>query len=266
MSYPTFAAEKVLNELQINSPDDLRYLDEIAWTRGALVRQMPLSSAEARLTIYRDKAVITISSMVSNPQRKRFSIAHELGHLEIHRHRNLLSVCLSDDINYNEVKDAGKQLEQEANEFASAFLLPERFFEPLCNTEDPSLNYIEGLARLFNTSLTATALRYVHYSYEPVALIYSENQHIKWVQQSTELKDLRFFINGRRKLDSTSMAIRQSSKQQHVFANIWFDEGEFDVDAKLMEHSWQMPNHNAILTLLWLDQEIIDEDDDDDRF
>ena len=126
MSYPTFAAEKVLNELQINSPDDLRYLDEIAWTRGALVRQMPLSSAEARLTIYRDKAVITISSMVSNPQRKRFSIAHELGHLEIHRHRNLLSVCLSDDINYNEVKDTGKKLEQEANEFASAFLLPER--------------------------------------------------------------------------------------------------------------------------------------------
>lgn len=261
MNYPTFAAEKVLDELHITSSDDLLLLDEIAWARGALVREKRLSGAEARLTIYRDKAIITISSTVSNPQRKRFSIAHELGHLEIHRHRDLLSVCLSDDIAYNGVMDTGKKLEQEANEFASALLLPERLFKPLCDTENPSLNYIEELSQLFDTSLTATALRFVHYSYEPVALVYSEHQRIKWVKQSSELKEMGIFIHGRRKLHNTSMASRGINKQKYVLASIWFDEGRFDQSARLLEHSWQIPSQRAVLTLLWLDEQITDEED-----
>jgi len=262
MTDPTRAAEKVLDSLPIRSPADLRFLEEIAWERGALVQQTPFASAEARVTICRDKGIITISSTVPSSQRKRFSIAHELGHFELHRYRKALSVCLSEDINDDEARTAGKQLEQEANEFASALLMPERFFRPLCDVEEPSLDYIEELADTFDTSLTATALRYVHCSEEPVALVYTENQYIKWVQRSDELKERHLFIHAPRKLDNASRAFRRLSSQQPVLASTWFDEGKFDGSAEILEHSRQMPGYNAVLTLLWLDPEIFDAEDD----
>ena len=262
MTYPSATAEKVLNEVKIRSSDDLRYLEEIAWERKALVRVKLISGAEARLTTYGDRAVITISSAISNAHRKRFSIAHELGHLEMHRYRSMLSACLSEDIRDDDVKEAGRQLEREANRFASALLLPERFFKPLCDEGDPSLDHIAELAHKFDTSLTATALRYVRFTEAPVALVYGEDQDIKWVAQSAELKKLQLFIHARRKLDSTSLAVRQSQRRQHVPIDIWFDEGKFDKNAQIMEHSWPMPRHNAVLTLLWQDEDITGEDDD----
>ena len=237
MIYPSATAEKVLNEVGIKSPDDLRYLELIAWERNALVRDKLLSGAEARLTIYRDNGIITVSTAISNPQRKRFSIAHELGHFEMHRHRSSLFVCLSEDINEGDVKDARNQLERQANEFASALLLPERFFKPLCDEEAPSLDHIGELAHKFNTSLTATALRYIRFTEAPVALVYTENQYIKWVGQSVELKEMRLFIDPRKRLHSTSMAARQSRRQQHVRADIWFDEGKIDAAYR----SWSIP-------------------------
>jgi Zn-dependent peptidase ImmA (M78 family) len=262
MSYPVYAAEKVLADLGINTVEDLRLLEEIAWMRGVLVKEAPLASAEARLTVCRNKAVITVSSNIQNPQRKRFGIAHELGHFEIHRLGSALSVCIREDIDDTAVETTGKKLEQEANEFASAFLLPEQLFKPLCYQEDPSLECIGHLAELFNTSLTATGRRYVEFSDEPVALVYSENRHIKWVQQSAELKGIRVFINSRRKLDSTSVAAASSNGRKRVLASAWFDEGQFDRDAQIVEHSWHMPGYNAVLTLLWADEEITEDEDD----
>ena len=261
MTYPSATAEKVLNEVGIKSSDDLRYLEEIAWERNALVRVKLISGAEARLTTYGDRAIITISSTISNSHRKRFSIAHELGHLEMHRHRSMLSACLSEDIEEGAMRDAVNIMEREANEFASALLLPKRFFKPLCDTGGPSLDHIGELAHKFDTSLTATALRYIRFTEAPVALVYSKRGEIKWVRQSDELKELQLFIHNRRRLDDTSIASRGLPMQRHVPADIWFDEGQFDKSAQIMEHSRQMPNYDAVLTLLWLDRDIVDDDD-----
>ncbi len=181
MTYPAAVAEKILNQLSINSPAALQRLEGIAWLRGAEVRYAPLSSAEGRLIVDRGKGIITISSNVSNLQRKRFSIAHELGHFELHRQRTSLFLCSIDDINDGVVKNSVNRMEREANEFAAAFLLPDRFFKPLCDESDPSLCHIAQLARQFDTSLTATALRFIHCTVAPVALVYTEDQYIKWV-------------------------------------------------------------------------------------
>lgn len=261
MTYPVAVAEKILNQLSINSPAALQRLEDIAWVRGAEVRYAPLSGAEGRLIVVRGKGIITISTAVSNPQRKRFSIAHELGHFEMHQQRTSLFQCSSDDIDEGAMKDAIDRMEREANEFAAAFLLPARIFAPYCDEEDPSLCHIAELARQFDTSLTATALRFIHFTVARVALVYTEDQNIKWVRQNEELKDLGLFID-LGKLHSSSMAARQSQKQQNVHADIWFANRKLDNGAQILEHSWPMPRHNAVLTLLWLDEDITSEDDD----
>lgn len=257
MSFPIYAANKILADLEIKTPKDLELLEEIAYMRGVLVKEEPLASSEARLTVYRNSAYITVSSNIQNLQRKRFSIAHELGHFEIHRSNSALLICVDKDI--HDLTE--KKLEKEANEFASALLLPEQFFKPLCDQEDPSLESIGRLAKTFNTSLITTSRRYVELSHEQIAVVYSENKHIKWVQQSPELKEQNLFISSGRKLDSRSVAASSLSARKRVVASAWFDEGDFDRDAHIIEHSRYMPNYDAVLTLLWVDEEITEYED-----
>jgi hypothetical protein len=110
--------------------------------------------------------------------------------------------------------------------------------------------------------MVATGRRYVEFSDEPVALVYSENQHIKWVQQSAELKEFRVFIADRRNLDRDTVAATSSSGRRRVSATSWFDEGKFDREARIVEHSRHMPKFNAVLTLLWVDEDIAEDEDE----
>lgn len=273
MSYPIAAAERVLDELAISSIDDLLLLEEMAWARGALVRYKNLSGAEARLMAVGKPAIITISLSINDPHRQRFSIAHELGHLEMHRHKLSLNMCTTEQINsmcfkkpsYGNLDDT----EHEANLFASELLLPKRFFAPLCSDRDPSFDLIASLANGFNTSLTATALRYVCMSAEPVAVVYSEGNRIQWFQGSKcfeEIQEeLHFFIDVRSQLDVSTHAasyfrkglIRPGIRQ--VRASAWFTTGDYFETATVKEHSIALPSYDAVLSLLWIDDEL-DED------
>lgn len=266
MPSPIYVAEQVLNELGVNGPDDLLLLDLIAWERGALVRRQQLDGAEARLTVLENCAIITVSTAVEDPRRVRFSITHELGHLEMHRNRRAVVLCLTEDIDEWDPRRAGTRLEQEANEFAAALLLPERFFAPLCKGQDPSLHHIAELADTFNTSLTATALRYLEFCEEPVAVVFSQDRSIKWFRGNQYFEDLDVFVDVRSRLDPSSLAVlffrgrTIPADPRPVDASTWFAPGRYRSDARIQEQSWAMPNYNAVLTLLWIDDDIEEED------
>ena len=272
MSHAALSADRLIARLGIMDRSDLLLLEEIAWTRGVLVKEGILEGAEARLVMARGRGIITLSSAIRDLRRKRFSIAHELGHFEMHRTQRGLSLCLSEDIKDSVGKHTGQDLEQEANEFAAALLLPARFFAPLCKKEVPSLEYVCELAENFSTSLTATALRYVKFCEEPVAVVFSQGSHIKWFQGSkdfeTTREDLEFFIDVRARLDRSSVAATMfqgrnlPSKMSRVLASSWFTSGRYEQNATILEHSYFMPTYNATLTLLWIDEDIENEDEE----
>jgi hypothetical protein len=61
-------------------PDTMqRLLPALAYYSGARVRTRPLDGCEARIIGVGNQAIITVNAH-SPPRRKRFSIAHELGH------------------------------------------------------------------------------------------------------------------------------------------------------------------------------------------
>ncbi|MBM3181710.1 MAG: ImmA/IrrE family metallo-endopeptidase [Chloroflexi bacterium] len=270
MSYPTLMADRLINDLGILDKADLLRLEEIAWVRGVLVEDSELDGAEARLVIAKGRGVITITTDIQD-QRRRFSIAHELGHFEMHRGIQELSLCLNQDIREINSKTYNNKpkLELEANEFASALLMPNIFFAPLCIKEEPSLSYISELSNTFMTSLTSTALRYVQLCNEPVVIILSKNNKIHWFQGSPDFErlreDLNLFIELDSKLDSNSLETRifQGSsnpiKKRRTKASNWFTSGDFDKTATVSEHSIAMPNYDAALSLVWVDEEL-DED------
>ena len=271
MSYPTSMADRLINELGILDKADLLRLEEIAWVRGALVEDDELDGAEARLVIAKGRGVITITTNIQD-QRRRFSIAHELGHFEMHKGIQELSLCLNQDIQELPNKSTSNKLEQEANEFASALLMPKQFFAPLCLSEEPSLSYITSLANQFMTSLTATALKYIKFCNEPVAIVMSQNSKIQWFQSSSDFDslrdDLNFFIELHSILEPDTLAAKlfkdsnYPKRKARVHASSWFTPGNYNKDATIQEHSIAMPNYEAVLTLLWIDEEIEEDYDD----
>ena len=112
------APERLLQDLGVTDPDDID-LEAIAWTMGAEVRYRPLDGCEARILGRDDRAIITVNQR-SAPRRRRFSLAHEIGHWTHHRGR--CPVCRADDINRG--GENRPAMEKTADRYAANLLMP----------------------------------------------------------------------------------------------------------------------------------------------
>jgi hypothetical protein len=269
MGHPEAIANHVLDTLEISVVEDLLLLDEIVYARGALIRECPMEGAEARLLVGMGKPIISVSSSpFIHPHRRRFSIIHELGHYEMHRGTGLLRSCTKLDIQDRPASSTSIDAEQEANQFASAFLIPARFVEKSFAGNKPSFELISKWAEKLQTSLTATALRYTRFTHEPVAVVYSFRGTIQYFQPSAEFVDLGVFPDVNQPVGSNTGARKlfkdgdAPHEWQQVRAAEWFreDESAFDRGDMIREWSIGMPNYEAVLSLLWVDEPLGQDD------
>jgi len=122
--------------------------------------------------------LIVINPNIRNFSRERFTIAHELGHLRLH-HGPLY--CKSSDLN---ILSERHSKEKEANAFAIELLLPRNVLLEVLKIQDISLKLVKNISDQYKTSLTATAIRLVKLEEEPAAVVYHENNKIKWIATS----------------------------------------------------------------------------------
>jgi len=117
-------------------------------------------------------------------QRRRFSIAHELGHFLIPSHLprpGERSLCSSEHLSIHDLKeqDWRRRMEAEANRFAALLLIP----PPVLRAElkairHPDVSDIVRLARLFDVSKDAMARAYADYTREAVAIAVIRNGRV----------------------------------------------------------------------------------------
>jgi hypothetical protein len=117
-------------------------------------------------------------------QRRRFSIAHELGHFLIPSHlprRGERSLCSSEHLGIHDLKeqDRRRRMEAEANRFAALLLMP----PPVLRAElkairRPDVSDVIRLAKLFDVSKDAVARAYADYSREAVAIAVIRNGRV----------------------------------------------------------------------------------------
>ena len=93
--------------------------------------------------------------------RQRFSIAHELGHLFLHmRYLTDTWYALPAGKSYQRELGSYSMTEEEANEFAGAFLMPEHHFVKIANETSSNTHYIlDKIAQHFNVSISAASNR-----------------------------------------------------------------------------------------------------------
>ncbi len=124
------------------------------------------------------KRLIVVSPFVDNKQRRRFTIAHEIGHLFLH-HGN--RECIATDLQFwsdTRIK------ENEANAFAAELLLPYANIFATLKHSDISFDMIDNLAHKCDTSLTATAIRLVKADDGMSAAIYHDGTKVFWSVRS----------------------------------------------------------------------------------
>jgi hypothetical protein len=82
--WPRLKAREIVKNLKISHPSELS-IEDIAWTQGALVKEGGLSGCDARLvhTPGVSPAILRVRKHLSPPGKRRFAIAHELGHLKL---------------------------------------------------------------------------------------------------------------------------------------------------------------------------------------
>jgi hypothetical protein len=114
-------------------------------------------------------------------QRRRFSIAHELGHFLIPSHvpqAGERSLCSVEHLSIYDMKeqDRRRRMEAEANRFAAMLLIP----PPVLRAElkairRPNVSDVVRLAKLFDVSKDAMARAYADYTREAVAIAVIRN-------------------------------------------------------------------------------------------
>jgi Zn-dependent peptidase ImmA (M78 family) len=253
VSIPRVKACTIIRELKIADPSEIS-IEDIAWTRGALVIENGLRGADARLvyTLGVRPAIIRVNSEISPPGRKRFAIAHELGHFELKHRPGAPTECSEKDflVWYKSQNSS----EVEANLFAAELLMPEAFFAPRLENTLPSLDLVGSLADLFQTTFTATAIRYVDLCGERCALVFSTGGKVVWSHRNPEF---HHWIQPGRTLSPNTYAAdfftagTPSTKIETVRLDAWV-EGNVSERDTIREQSRPLPSYNSVLTLLWV--------------
>lgn len=114
-------------------------------------------------------------------ERRRFTIAHELGHFLMPSHLPSTEgrfLCKLQDM--RELKggesDRRLKMEVEANRFASQLLMPPpKFRIDAAVGKDPDIRQLSAIAKKYDVSKEAASRAYVRFREEPVAIVVTQN-------------------------------------------------------------------------------------------
>ena len=146
--------------LDIATPIDLECA--IQKLGGKLTEDASLD-CDAKITVHKNTSAFEISY---NPNitetRKRFSIAHEIGHMLLHAPKTEDGLFACDGVFYRDSSReyASPEQEWESNEFAAALLMPRKEFVDFCygNAVDGGIE-VRAVADNFNVSIQAADVR-----------------------------------------------------------------------------------------------------------
>lgn len=240
MNLPKHQANALLKELGFSTIPIDPY--SIASKLGIKVSEDNCDGYTGALIVVGGIALISIKKSIREYARKRFTIAHELGHFRIpgHLEEGMIGLkCTDKDLN-TFWENNGK--ESQANSFAAELLMPKKQFLKRTKHKDLTFDLINDLTTEFETSLTATAYRYVELT-DDYALIRSENGIIKSFFKGDGFP---FYVRGYGQLSEESMAIEffkgneLPRNWESVSADCWIDDFKIEDENDLIWRTVKM--------------------------
>ncbi len=197
------------------------------------------------------KTLIGVNSAIREQGRKNFTCAHELGHLCMHSQNQSEFYCSRDVIESFKLKIHPSELE--ANKFAAELLMPLFLFQPLVKARQPGWDSIKELAAICQTTLTATAKRFVDLTDCACALISSERRIISWFHPSKEFRAyIDMGIVARETIaHSVFGGSIPSDRFEAVGASYWLSGRGVREHTEILEWTLPINSYGQVLTLLY---------------
>lgn len=229
------------------------------------IEQKSTKAFEALLVTDSLKSKGAITLNINSPwHRRRFSLAHELGHflIEAHRPREGLPIeCSLGDLHLLNPrdKDRRRRIEAEANTFAAHLLMPPRRIREFIGSEGVSLETLLKMAGGFAVSKEAMARAFVDANPDAVAIIVSRKGRTERFYRSTDLPYLPIAKSKRLPPECLSKDWARPgvcSEIEEVDPDVWFAEKEAQRVLSLTE---QVLGQRAGFTLTLLNAELDDD-------
>lgn len=247
---PILKAREIIKDLCIEDASHID-IEAIAFTRGAIVKEEAMSGADGRLAALGASAFITVREDIPERGKKRFVIAHELGHFELHR-KDVPSISCTDTA-FREWSFRNPR-EREANYFAAEILMPEDIFKKSMVGKDLKPALFKALHEEFSMSLTATAIRIATLCPE-YALICSNSKGIQWFVAV----DFPVMLNIRGPVHQDSLAsdcFKGDDVPEGFFpveSHAWVESG-WHVNGKLKEYAIHLEKYDQVLSFLYIQE------------
>lgn len=258
-----YEAKKLLADFGFDEIGDYP-LDLFVSGLGGILIEEPLTNCDGRIVFGNTKTLIKINSGIPHEQRKRFAIAHEIGHLLMHKNMDLPEDTRS---SFNIIEGMENHLrfgqqELEANEFASELLMPTNLFIKEAKGSPFSPQLLRDLATRFNTSLTATAFKYMQCDLHPIFLAMSENGRVRYWKKSDSMyvrvpnltrlapptdSVAAEYING-----NYGFIYNNENKAQIIDKSTWFNIGATR-DTPFYEYCIPTKTYKTVLSIVWED-------------
>ena len=213
-------AVELLDEFGIEDIQDVDIRD-LVYAKDIIYREAPLENYDGRI-VYgkRGKALITVNSNLTYEPRKRFTIAHELGHFVLGHNKKEV---IHDNEASMEFYKSGSQ-ETEANQFASELLMPTSILE--CGSH-------------------------------PIAVFYSYNNKIRYWKKSADylrwpidLKNLPVPHNSVAEEWYLKGEQYEVNDIQKIDLNVWFNLRDWEKNDWGYEYCLVSPKYNTVLSIV----------------
>lgn len=240
-------------------------LDQIAPKLGLRVVEVNAETFDGALlrVVGQPKGTVALRRTISEEGRKRFTLAHEIGHYLLPNQQEALRPCVPTEIESWSPQNAGYEID--ANSFAAEVLMPR---ERLAGTlrEAPSFAAARRIAAELGTSLTASSVRLVELSSFRAALVVSRDGRAEWYRASVEFgRAVRIGVADER-TGPAGYFLQRILPQgvQETPADAWLYDTNLKKRASVWEESVALSAYNTVLTILELRQRVEERTDYDE--
>ncbi len=247
------AAQKMMNEFGLDSLKDFS-VEDLIHARNIILEEKRISNSDGRIVFGKTKTKITINTEINYVGKRRFTLAHELGHFELHHNEN---THLEDNALTLDYFKSGNQ-EYEANQFATELLMPKKEFIAFSTNKLFSPNLLRDVAEYFQTSITSVAFRYLELGQHPIFLFYCKDGKVIYWKNS---KDYYRKVKDITKLsvpdDSVAMEYfnegiiyTKNESQQEIVKSTWFETNQYDINNQCFEYAIVTKKYNTVLSII----------------
>ncbi len=241
-------------------------LDEVASRLGLQVREVAATSFDGALlrVVGRPLGTVVLRSDIAEPGRRRFTLAHEIGHYLLpNQQEDLATPCRPSSIESWDRSLSSRELD--ANRFAAEILMPRQLLGESLR-QPPSVSIARAVAERFQTSLTAATFRLVELSTFRIAMVVSREGAARWYRASDEFgRAVRIGPLDPRTLAHDLFTGHPAAEASGVPADAWLFEQNLRDDSTVWEHSILLRSYGVVLSLLEIRDRVERQTDYDDE-